>query len=177
MALQEPWRRVKSPAPLPVFAGASDLRAIDDDTFAILLRDHLLPLNQERKYNAHWRNFWNVIAFDDQLATRANDILEDFITTARQALDAGALEPAQVGRAEKFIDKSTMALDRLDRVEGEPLAWAGARAVQFNPRSREVIDRLVTAIAKHRRTGNDEELWQVLNDVGLDPDKFRRNRH
>lgn len=176
MTLQEPWRRVKNPSGLPDFTSAGDLRALDDDTLARALRDHLLPLSEDPKYTAHWRNFWNVIAFDDPLAERAEDILENFAATAKQALAAGTLDQAQVRRAEKFIDKSVMALDRLDRAEDEPLSWAGARAAQFNPRSRAVIDQLVTAIAEHRRTGDNETLWQVLGQVGLDPDKKPRDR-
>jgi hypothetical protein len=47
-----------------------------------------------------------------------------------------------------------------------------------------VIEQLVDAIAEHRRTvtttgattPKDERLWQVLADVGLDPECSRRRR-
>ena len=170
MTQQEPWRRISNPVDLPAFSGAADLRVLDAEVFECILRDHLIPRSSERKYNAHWRNFWNVLAFDDELADRATAILEDFVDQAKAALDAGELDDKQQGRARKFIDKSVMALDRIDKAEDAPLAWIGERASQFNPRSREVIEKLVQAIAEHRKTLDNEKLWRVLRRVGLDPD-------
>nr|WP_218680286.1 hypothetical protein [Rhodococcus qingshengii] len=170
MTQQEPWRRISNPVDLPAFSGAADLRVLDAEVFECILRDHLIPRSSERKYNAHWRNFWNVLAFDDELADRATAILEDFVDQAKAALDAGELDDKQQGRARKFIDKSVMALDRIDKAEDAPLAWIGERAAQFNPRSREVIEKLVQAIAEHRKTLDNEKLWRVLRRVGLDPD-------
>ncbi|MFM9261789.1 hypothetical protein ACKAMS_24440 [Rhodococcus sp. 5A-K4] len=170
MTQQEPWRRISNPVDLPAFSGAADLRVLDAEVFECILRDHLIPRSSERKYNAHWRNFWNVLAFDDELADRATAILEDFVDQAKAALDAEELDDKQQGRARKFIDKSVMALDRIDKAEDAPLAWIGERAAQFNPRSREVIEKLVQAIAEHRKTLDNENLWRVLRLVGLDPD-------
>ncbi len=123
MTQQEPWRRISNPVDLPAFSGAADLRVLDAEVFECILRDHLIPRSSERKYNAHWRNFWNVLAFDDELADRATAILEDFVDQAKAALDAGELDDKQQGRARKFIDKSVMALDRIDKAEDAPLAW------------------------------------------------------
>ncbi|WP_155277955.1 MULTISPECIES: hypothetical protein [Rhodococcus] len=111
-----------------------------------------------------------MVAFDDELADRATAILEDFVDQSKAALDAGELDDKQQSRARKFLDKSVMALDRIDKAENAPLAWIGERAVQFNPQSREVIEKLVQAIAEHRRTLDNEKLWRVLRRVGLDPD-------
>ena len=99
MTQQEPWRRVSNPVDLPTFSGAADLRVLDDRTFECVLRDHLIPRSAERKYNAHWRNFWNVLAFDDELADRSTTILEEFVDQAKQALTSGDLDDKQQGRA------------------------------------------------------------------------------
>lgn len=170
MTLDDPWRRVTEPTDLPAFERPSDLRELDRAVLAAVIRDHLEPRSPDARYNAHWRNFWNVLAFDKPLAAVAASVLDEFIDQADTALDAGDLDPQQRKRAERFIDRCTKALDRVDRAEKEPLAWAGARAAQYNPRSRVVIEKLVMAIAEHRRTRDDAKLWAVLATLRLDPD-------
>lgn len=173
MPVQGPWRRVKDPADLPAFRSARDLDSLDEGEFAAILRDHLIPRSQDRKYNSHWRNFWNVVGFDATLSNRADSILDQFISDTKAALEAAEIESAQEKRASIFVDRCVMAQDRLDKADDEPLSWAGARAAQFNPRARTVIDQLTHAIAQHRRDHDDEKLWRVLRRVGLDPDEDR----
>ncbi|MCZ4278529.1 hypothetical protein [Rhodococcoides yunnanense] len=175
MTEPEPWRRSKTPAPLP--SNSADARAISkltDPELAAIIRDNLLPRSNTAGDTANWRAFWNTLTFDPQLNDRANAIIDVYVEQAAAALDTGELDDAQYKRAGKFHDLCIHALDRLDKVVDDPLAWAGARAAGFNPRSREVINTLVQAIAEHRDDGDDAKLWAILAEVRLDPGHRRR---
>ncbi|WP_377454661.1 hypothetical protein [Rhodococcoides fascians] len=176
MTEDEPWRRSKTPAPLPPNpADARTLGKIADPELAAILRDNLLPRSNAAGETASWRSFWNTLTFDPTLNTRANDIIDVYVEQSASALDAGNLDDAQYKRAAKFHDLCIHALDRLDKVVDDPLAWAGSRAAGFNPRSRQIINTLVQAIAEHREDGDDDRLWAVLAELKLDPRKTHRD--
>ncbi|MBF6333658.1 hypothetical protein [Nocardia transvalensis] len=173
--LEQPWKRSKTRADLPRTINVEAVQSLDDDTFAAILRDHLEPADTAAAYVGRWRQFWNLLSFDETLAERTADILDDFIDRTEEALVSGNLDEQQAKRANRFRDRCLKALDRLDRADTDPLGWAGARAAVFNPRARSVIAKLVEAIAEHRRqTGPgspaDQQLWSVLAAVRLDPD-------
>lgn len=175
MTEHEPWRRSKTPAPLPLSpSDAREIRKLTNSDLAAIIRDNLLPRSNAAGDTATWRAFWNTLAFDRQLNDRANEIISVYVEQTRTALDAGDLDDAQDKRAAKFHDLCIHALDRLDKAVEDPLAWAGARAAGFNPRSREIINTLVQAIAIHRDDHNDERLWAVLSELHLDPRTTRR---
>lgn len=170
MIEHEPWRRNKTPAPLP--ANPADARTVSelaDPELAAIIRDNLLPRSNGAGDTAAWRSFWNTLTFDPTLNNRANEIIDVYIEQSSAALEAGKLDDAQYKRAAKFHDLCVHALDRLDKVVDDPLAWAGSRAARFNPRSREVINTLVQAISAHREDNDDPKLWAVLAEVRLDP--------
>lgn len=175
MTEPEPWRRSKTPAPLPPSpAEARTISKLTDPELAAIIRDNLLPRSNAAGDTAAWRSFWNTLTFDRQLNDRANQILGVYVGQASTALDVDDLDDAQYKRAAKFHDLCIHALDRLDKALDDPLAWAGVRAAGFNPRSREVINTLVQAIATHRDDNNDERLWAVLAELHLDPRNIRR---
>jgi hypothetical protein len=174
MTEHEPWHRSKTPASLPPNpADARALGKIADLELAAIIRDNLLPRSNAAGETAAWRSFWNTLTFDPTLNVRANDIIDVYVEQSSAAIDAGELNDAQYKRAAKFHDLCIHALDRLDKVIDDPLAWAGARAAGFNPRSREVINKLVQAIAEHRDDNDDSKLWAVLAEVRLDPSHLR----
>ena len=56
------------------------------------------------------------------------------------------------------------------------MEWAGPSVEELTPRDRDVLDALVDAIATHRATTDpdddvehDQDLWDALDAVGLDP--------
>ncbi|GAB4590000.1 hypothetical protein [Nocardia sp. IFM 10818] len=175
--LSEPWKRVKNPSPLPVFAGAADLRALDDNSLAEALRDHMLPASEDNAYKRRWQEFWRLLGFDVELADRSGAILRDFLDQADAALESGDLDDAQTKRANRFQERCRNSLDRIGRAEEDPLGWLGARAAMFNVRARAVIAALVDAIDEHREettdpTPADEKLWAQLGELKLDPNDY-----
>ncbi len=164
-----PWMRVKDPTPLPKDPSptklANSLRDCDDEVLGRLIRDHLVPLSDETAYRRGWNAFWRALGFDPVLRARADTILDGFLDVAEAALDAGGQDAAQVKRTEAFFERCENALDRILKREDEPLAWAGAAAVRYNPVSRKVIDQLATAIAQHRRDLDNAVLWSTFDDV------------
>lgn len=169
MTDQPPWARVKQPRGLPDFDHAGDLRDLDPTVFTETLRDHLIPRSDTGRYKAHWTKFWNVVSLDPVLSARADSYLVSASDSAKAELRVADLTAVDAKRAHAFIDRATMALNRLDRSNDEPLAWLGPRAADYNPRAREVIDSLVRAIDAHRRNGDDTALYAVLSELRLDP--------
>lgn len=175
-----PWSRVQNPAPLTGLR-APQLAALDDAELGTLITQNLLPRDAESK--GRWRNLWQVLTFDAELSRRAETILTGLLDTAEHAEEhreyqGEPLDDHQVRRATKFAEQVNDALTRLDRRDTDPLGWAGTRAARFNTPARAAIAALVAAIDTHRTVTcgpggevheHDQELWRVLEAVGLDP--------
>ena len=166
-----PWARVKVAAAIPSPLTADVLAAMDDETFARMVRDNLLP----RDDRAAWGRLWAVLSGSGRLADRAGEVLDRLLDVSEDALQAGALDEREQVRARKFVRVCEEAADRITVDEDDPLAWAGSSVVAFNPPARKVIAQLVDAIAAHRRlvgdqsSAADRRLWRVLRQTGLDP--------
>lgn len=181
MLIDTPWARVKDITPLPVTLTSAALMALDDLTFAEVLRDHLMPRQAGGPHREAWGKLWSVLGSDLVLANRVFDVLEEFLEQTDLALEEGELDDAQRKRANKFQRLCNEAWNRLEAVIDQPLGWAGRAAAGFNPPARKVIAQLVDAIATHRHTVTsegppeavDEALWAVLSTVHLDPDLYR----
>lgn len=178
MPIDEPWARVKNPAPIPAPLSARDLLALPDADLAQLVRANLMPRTQEPRDRTAWTGLWRLLADHDELGDRAFDALEEMLDTTLDALEAGTLPEPAHRRAVKFQGQCEDAWRRLEEgPKRRPLAWAGERGDAFNAQSRAVIASLVSAIAKHRanRTSTDtfddvdSSLWRSLRRVGLDP--------
>lgn len=183
--VEQPWARVKSPPAIPgedtlteVLAGMSDAELVE------LVRAHLLPRENEVGGRQRWVALWESIAADDELSDRTFDALEGLLDTTEEALAGGRLDDAAAARAQKFRRACSDAWKRVQNVDdGAPLAWAGRAAAGFNPVARKVIAQLVDAVDQHRQSvlaadqvpaEQDRRLWSVLADVGLDPQRSRR---
>lgn len=175
--IDQPWARIKNPAPIPPRLTTDELGKLEDLGFALLIQSHLMPREQTPDGRRKWDELWDALRVDDALADRTYTVLEEFIDDTETALVGDELEPAAAKRAEKFLSQCNMAWKRIDRgreKSRQALAWAG-RAGSFEPKARHVIATLVAAVARHRdaveedpREG-DRQLWQVLAQVNLDP--------
>lgn len=180
--LDQPWSRVKDPVPIPVPTDAQTLLGLGELDLARLLRDHLVPRQPVGGERTSWEALWRVLSADDELAERAFDVLEEFLGDVEDALQDESLDGHTRKRMEKFRRFCDDAWQRLRLHHTRPLSWAGRAGAGFNPAGRAVIAQLVDAIARHRFLVQpqadvqdaDNQLWQVLHEVGLDPDQRDR---
>ena len=167
-----PWARVKVAAAIPSPLTADVVAALEDQAFARLVRDNLLP----RDDRAAWGRLWAVLSGSGRLADRAGEVLDRLLDVTEDALQAGGLDEREQVRARKFTRVCEEAAGRITVDEDDPSAWAGSSVVAFNPPARKVIAQLVDAIAAHRRVVGagadavDRRLWRVLRQTVLDPD-------
>lgn len=173
----QPWARVRNPVAIPDPCTGAALMVMDQQVFAELIRSNLLPRGQDPASRRLWERLWLELR-TQALSDRTYDVLEDFLNRTETAMNSGTLDRAQHERAAKFCTQLDGAWDRIGR--DRALAWAGA-AGNLNPaRARIVVGRLVGAIAAHRNavtrsgrpTPEDQALWQVLGEVGLDPKDY-----
>lgn len=180
--VDQPWTRVKNPPPIPQDVRAAALRQLDEDELAQLIRAYLLPPGgRDDGERRRWRSMWLELAADDQLRHWAFDVLEDFMDRTEGVLETENLEEATQRRARSFLHRCEEAWERLQGSPRQgPLEWAGPSAGRFNPPARTVMGKLVGAIAAHRAAvhrdrepgDEDERLWGVLRQVGLDPQDY-----
>lgn len=166
--LAEPWARVPA-VEIPSGNLAEALGGMPDDELEALIQANLLP--RDPKDRRRWEVLWGIISGSPQLTDRVGDIVEAWLDTCEEAVEAGRVDERGQKRITKFVTNCEAALDRLD----QPLAWLGPRARQFNPAARKLIDELVQAIDLHRTntvtpSDQDQHLWQVLTALNLDPD-------
>jgi len=183
--IDTPWARVKHPTPIPADLRGADLMELDDQEFAQLIRDQLMPRQPAGPEREAWGQLWTTFGNSEpELADRVFDVLEEFLEQTEEALSAGHLDDAQSKRARKFARFCEESWNRLEVTVHQPLGWAGRAASGFNRESRIVIGHLVEAIVTHRETREtttqegsiaavDEALWAVLRTVELDPDMYQ----
>jgi hypothetical protein len=180
--LESPWARVKNPRPIPTRLQPEEISQLDDDQLRLLVRDNLLPRESDVDGRARWVALWALLADDPDLTELAFNALEDLMDVTEDAIEGGGLDEAATKRARKFLRSCEEAWARLQVDEQRPLGWAGRRAMAWDPLSRRVLEQLVLAIAEHRHQLTDlgdlhpvdQQLWAVLEDVGLDPAGYRR---
>lgn len=172
----EPWARVRRRDPLPRPLTVRSVRELTDREFAELVRQNLLPDDAQRDM---WARLWSILALDPGLSRRAETALDELAGMTEDAIQDGLDDDREARRAGKFLRMCEDALDRMKRLRSQPLEWAGAAASGFNPAARGVLAKFIDAIDRHRAQVGDEasqvdlDLWQVLDDVGLDPRHFR----
>ena len=176
MATVEPWARVRRRDPLPRPLTVRSLRELSDREFSELVRQNMLPEQEQRDV---WARIWSILALDPGLSRRAETVLDELAGMTEDAIQDGLDDERKAKRAGKFLRMCDDALERMKRLRSQPLEWAGAAASGFNPAARDVLAKLIDAIDRHRSQVGDEasqvdlELWQVLDDVGLDPRHIR----
>lgn len=167
MDLEAPWMRPKKDdvALISEHTTTRWLHSLNDVDLARTLRDNLIPRHDTPRHR--WHKFWDLVAMDPAMSDRVFQILETF---ADQAESAEPRDEAEGRRLRKFATYVDGALDRFEEREEAPLAWLGPKASRYNPEARKVIEQLINAIDDHRRNRDDEALYEVLRDLGFDPE-------
>lgn len=139
----------------------AQLHDLDDESFAALVRDNLLPGSDNR---AAWDQLWRLLRQDAELADRAYDLLEVWLDLVEDALTDGGLRVNELKRAQKFRTNLERAWERLDRPAPEPRKAS---------RAGTLINELVLAIRAHREASSagpsqdaNEELWARFDRLG-----------
>lgn len=167
--LERPWARIPDPTPIPEDVDAELLDEMDDQAFAELLRDNLLPRVTEVQ-RRDWERLWEVLREDEDLTERAFDVLEDFLDALQDLRHSGRADEAELKRGRKFESAVKSGWGRLERTE----------AMTAEKRVR----RLIGAITRHREktlgqgwepTSADRDLWKMLGRLGVDPERQPKN--
>jgi len=127
-----------------------------------ILRAHLEPASQDRRYRVAWERLWRMIAFDPRWRRTTIELLTADRADALAALDTGGLTNAQATPIRTYLHATTRALERLDREAAGPLAWASAGYAELPPRAREAIEALALSIDDYL---NGEATGEDLRDV------------
>lgn len=163
--LERPWARIADPTLIPEDVDAELLAGMDDQAFAELLRDNLLPRVTEVQ-RRDWERLWQVLREDEALTERAFDVLEDFLDALDELRSSGQADEAELKRGRKFESAVKSGWGRLERTE----------AITAEKRVR----RLIGAITRHREktlaqgwepTSADRDLWKMLGRLGVDPQR------
>lgn len=164
MTMSNPWGR-HTPTPIPDPCTATVLRLLPMEQFQQLLRSHLVPGDDRFGF----QELWSLIAFNDDLAERCFDILEDWLDLAEQEPADGPEAP----RTRKFIRLCNDAWNRLTKIRD-----LDVRDDHTAPAPHTTAGAFAMAIAHHRAqldvpTDLDEALWAALNNAR---DRARRSR-
>ncbi|MCV7026597.1 hypothetical protein H7I77_25140 [Mycolicibacterium novocastrense] len=134
-----------------------------------VVRAHLEPRSEDRRYRAAWQVLWQMISFDPRWRRTTIEMLSADREQAQQAL-AGGLTGKSATRARTYIHGVDSALARIEREAAGPLAWASAYYADFPPRAREVIETLTLAVDEFRRGElSPAELDATLSGLDLNP--------
>lgn len=172
----KPWYRMAKPVEFPKGRLKADWvgKLNTSDTADGVLRSHLIPLHpKDNSYMAAWRLFWRALAFGDR--TNIDALLQSWLADTTAALASGDLPEDEARAARAFRGDVEQSLSRIEKAKNEPLGWAGAIWAKYSPESRVAIEALVGAIVLHREGElSNEELYQVLDCLNLDPTKSPR---
>lgn len=153
MTIEAPWER-HEPYPIPDLCTATALRLLPDESFDAVGRSNLLP----GKDRAAFEEFWTLLAFNDDLAERCFDTLEEWLDRCEAQPDEGD-ESARVRKFRRICDD---AWNRLTKIRD--LDVAQRRVV---PAPHTIAGTFAAAIATHRQaltesTDLDGALWAAV---------------
>lgn len=150
----QPWERLSSPPSIPDPCDAVVLRLVDDEEFALLIQANLVPAQDREGF----RDLWVSLAFNDDLAERTFDLLDDWLDRAEIAIEDDPSAPRLV----KFRERCNEAFNRLLRVRDLDTRPASV------PASGTSAYSLAAGIVRHREaigdaaTAVDQALWAAL---------------
>lgn len=171
-----PWDLAAEGAELPDRATpqwvAQEL-ARSPEQFAALLRAHLVPAKKksDTRYQRQFRGLWRAVAFTDRrLRARILKLLHDWQVQAEETLAQEPESGIDRRAVEMFARDTAGAIARVQRDGREPMAWGGNEFVNYPVNARVIIEALAVAIDEHRDGRiNDEQLWGLLDTMGVDP--------
>lgn len=137
--------------------------------FDVMIRSHLFPRHpKDTRYMAAYRTFWRAIAFADRKQVFA--MLERWDGAAEAALANPALSEEEAAYVRRFRGDVNGTLNRLNRANDEPMAWAGAEFSKYAPEQRVMVEALIGAITLHRvGEFSDAQLYSILRCLDVDP--------
>ncbi|GGO98009.1 helix-turn-helix domain-containing protein [Wenjunlia tyrosinilytica] len=172
------------PRTLPQEISRESLLAMDDKDFSQLVRDNLLPREEEGPQRRAWDVLWHTLNVHNDLSERTFDLLEEHLEEVEDALEQESLEERELKRLKKLKLNLDMAWDRLERTErerrevyqGHDREAVRERMREFNAPARRVVAALVRAIGDHERATaeqaaavrpQDSNLWDVVDELNL----------
>ncbi|MGD9622184.1 MAG: hypothetical protein AB7G47_19350 [Mycolicibacterium sp.] len=135
-----------------------------------IVRSHLEPRSEDRRYRLAWERLWRMISFDPRWRRMTRDMLIGDRDRARRALDAGGLSAKDATRVRTYLHATSRALERIERESAAPLAWASASYAEVGPRTRETIEALALTVDDYLSgQATREDLRAVLAGLDLNP--------
>lgn len=171
-----PWDLAADVAELPDRATprwvAQELQR-SPEQFAALLRAHLVPAKKksDTRYQRQFRGLWRAVAYTDRrLRSRILKLLHEWQEQAEAVLAQESADGIDRRAVEMFARDVAGAIARVHRDGQEPMAWGGNEFVNYPTNARVIIEALAVAIDEHRDGQiNDEQLWSLLDTLGVDP--------
>jgi hypothetical protein len=147
------------------------------EQFAALLRTHLVPAKKksDTRYQRQFRGLWRAVAYTDRrLRSRILKLLHGWEEQAEAVLAQDAGTGIDRRAVEMFGRDVAGAIARVQRDGQEPMAWGGNEFVNYPTNARVIIEALAVAIDEHRDGQiSDEQLWGLLDTLGVDPHTVR----
>lgn len=164
MTIPAPWER-HDPTPIPEPCTATVLRLLPQAEFEALLRSNLVPGSDRLGF----QELWMLLAFNDDLAHRCFDVLEDWLDRADQLLLVDPESP----RSRKFRRMCDDAWNRLTKARD-----VDVKPEHDTPAPHTTAGQFALGIAEHRArlthpTDLDDALWAALTHAR---DRARRSR-
>lgn len=134
------------------------------------MRANIVCHSKDQGARIAWKVLWQTISFDARWRRQVSSLLRADRRYVKHAL-ANGLQGKPAGRARDYLNNIEGALARMRREAGGPLAWGPARYAKYPADVREDIEYLALSIAELRAGKiTADELYRVLDDLGLDPD-------
>lgn len=134
-----------------------------------IVRSHLEPRSEDRRYRVTFERLWRSIAFDARWRRIVTDMLTADREQAQRALDGG-LNGKAATRARTYVHQVGRALQRLDREAAGPLAWASASYAGSPERERAALEALALTVDEYLHgTATRADLGAVLDGLDLNP--------
>ena len=134
-----------------------------------VVRSHLEPRSEDRRYRATWERFWRMLSFDSRWRRMTTEMLRADREHAVRALDAGLTGQA-ARKVRTYVHAVDRALERIERESAGPLAWASAGYAEMPPRAREALELLALTVEGFLNGQRSrEDLAGVLDVLDLNP--------
>lgn len=135
-----------------------------------IVRSHLEPRSEDRRYRVAWERLWRMISFDARWRRTTLELLSRDHAQAQDALATGSLSGKEATRVRTYLHATSRARERVERESAEPLAWASARYAEIAPQARGTIEALALTIDDYLNgQASREDLRAVLAGLDLDP--------
>lgn len=134
-----------------------------------VVRSHLEPRSEDRRYRITWERFWRTLSFDARWRRMTTDMLLADREKAVRALGEG-LVGKQARKVRSYVHGVDRALERIERESQGPLAWASASYADVSPTAREALELLALTVDDYLSGARPrQDLARVLDFLDLNP--------